>query len=619
VRVLLLSLAVLTLVPSAVAHATNVVPTGFDDRNVANVGGVMDITFTPDGRMLVLRRAGLLNIRREDGILVKGTALDLRSKVCSTLDRGLQSIAVDPSFGTNHYIYIYYTSNKNGNCSDNTYPNGPVNRLSRFVLADNNTVDPLSEAVLIDNIPSMNFHQGGDTGFGKDGYLYVTVGDGDCDYAGDSGCGNLNDVARDTNTLLGKVLRLTAPDGGIPPDNPYTGSNSARCNLTSDTDAGKFCQETYASGLRNPWRFAFDPNATGTRFFINDVGEGTWEEIDIGQSGADYGWNVREGPCANGSRTDCGPPPPNMTNPIYYYGHEAGCGAITGGAFVPPGVWRREDAGAYLYADYNCGKIFELVPSAGGDLTASEILSGMGPSSISDMTFGPYLGGQALYYSSWGSHEIRRLAYIGTNPRPRSAPVLRVPLVPAYGVCTAFNDIHGAPLSLNSCAPPVQVSDYVTVGTSDANDRRTKSTGSVTLKVALGNPSTVADEADVRMWASLTDIRNKASLSDYTGELELRFTVRLTDRANGTSGADPATTEDFPVAVTVPCAATDSTAIGATCSAATTADAMTPGAVTESKRSIWQLDKVQVFDGGADGLVSTSGNTLFADQGVFVP
>ena len=115
------------------------------------------------------------------------------------------------------------------------------------------------------------------------------------------------------------MLRVTT-SGGIPPDNPFQGANSARCNATGRSPAGTICQETYAWGLRNPFRLAFDPNAAGTRFFINDVGQNTWEEIDDGKAGADYGWNVREGHCATNSTTDCGAPPAGMTNPIFDYG-----------------------------------------------------------------------------------------------------------------------------------------------------------------------------------------------------------------------------------------------------------------------------------------------------------
>jgi hypothetical protein len=134
-----------------------------------------------------------------------------------------------------------------------------------------------------------------------------------------------------------------------------------------------------------------------------------------------------------------------------------------------------------------------------------------------------------------------------------------------------------------------------------------------------GNPSTPADEADVRVAAAITDVRNKADLSDYTGELEARLTLRITDTSNGTSGSDPATSVDTPLRIRIPCTATSSTS-GSTCSIATTADSVVPGLVPEGRRSIWELGPIQVFDGGADGLASSAGdNSLFAEQGLFVP
>ena len=140
------------------------------------------------------------------------------------------------------------------------------------MLSDSNTATPRQE-VLVDNIPNMTGNTTrGPAASARTATSTSRVGDGGCDYAGDSGCAGQNDASRDPHVLLGKVLRITR-DGGIPATNPYTGTDSARCNLTGRTDVGKKCQETFASGLRNPFRFAFDPNASGTRFFINDVGE----------------------------------------------------------------------------------------------------------------------------------------------------------------------------------------------------------------------------------------------------------------------------------------------------------------------------------------------------------
>ena len=149
------------------------------------------------------------------------------------------------------------------------------------------------------------------------------------------GCAGANDAARDQHVLLGKILRITRVGRRSRPTTRSRRRHARRCNVTGRRPAGKRCQETFAWGLRNPFRIAFDPNAAGTRFYINDVGQSAWEEIDLGAAGADYGWNVREGHCATGSTTNCGAPPAGMTNPIFDYGRSDGCASITGGAFVP--------------------------------------------------------------------------------------------------------------------------------------------------------------------------------------------------------------------------------------------------------------------------------------------
>lgn len=167
--------------------------------------------------------------------------------------------------------------------------------------------------MLIDNIPApFGNHNAGDLRFGNNnGYLYISVGDGG---------GTGGDLADEPNTLLGKILRVKK-DGTAPSDNPFT-SSGVPCKDTGQTGAGQQCQEIFATGLRNPFRFAFKPDTD--EFFINDVGQNTWEEIDRGQAGADYGWNLREGPCATGSTTNCGEAP-GKTNPIYAYPHSSGC------------------------------------------------------------------------------------------------------------------------------------------------------------------------------------------------------------------------------------------------------------------------------------------------------
>jgi glucose/arabinose dehydrogenase len=398
---------------TAPTGAAATLPPGFSDQLVATVGPPTALAFTPDGRLLVTTQAGQLRVVRH-GILVSTPALNLANVICANSERGLLGIAVDPLFASNRFVYLYYTWKKFGTCPSNT-STAPVNRVSRFVLGDNDVVAPATELVLIDNIHSPNGnHNGGDLNFGKDGNLYVTVGDGGCDYAG-GGCAGTNDASRDRNVLLGKVLRITR-DGAIPAGNPFTGAGTARCSTTGSTTPGQICQETYAWGLRNPFRFAFDPNAAGTRWFVNDVGQNIWEEIDEGVAGADYGWNLREGPCVNGSATSCGPPPSGLTNPIYAYDHSSsGCASITGGAFVPNGLWPSGYDGKYLFADYVCGSIFRLDPSATGGYVRTAFVTGLGGSSAVHMAFGPSPSGQSLYYTTYaGGGQVRRISHNGT-------------------------------------------------------------------------------------------------------------------------------------------------------------------------------------------------------------
>jgi hypothetical protein len=211
--------------------------------------------------------------------------------------------------------------------------------------------------------------------------------------------------------------------------------------------------------------------------------------------------------------------------------------------------------------------------------------------------------------------------------RPKGATPLRASLVPAFQLCTSPNRTHGGPpqLAQPSCAPPVQASNFLTVGTPDNNGQAANATGSVQYTVLVGDSTTLANEADVRIATSITDVRNKSGLTDYAGQLQEVASLRVTDRFNSADLAtqpanDTGTGNDTPFPVTIPCTTTPSnTAVGSTCALTTTANALAPNFVIESKRTIWQMGPVQVFDGGSDGNASTAGNTLFLDQGVFVP
>jgi hypothetical protein len=205
-------------------------------------------------------------------------------------------------------------------------------------------------------------------------------------------------------------------------------------------------------------------------------------------------------------------------------------------------------------------------------------------------------------------------------PRPKGASPMRVPLVPAFAPCTSPNGTHGAPLAFPSCAPPAQASGFLTVGTDDANGNGQRLIGSVTLKAKVGNPATEVDDADAMITLSMTDIRSAGSLTDYTGEVQGRISIRLTDNGRAAPITNPPqTVQDFPLTFATTCSATANTLIGSTCAVTTTADALVPGMVREDNRAVWELGAIEVYDGGSDGDVDTADNTLFARQGVFIP
>ena len=428
---------VLSALPGMVAAQT--LPSGFVDEAVVNVGAPTALAFTPDGRMLITTQGGTLRVVKNGALLATAAitfntaATGADPRICTGSERGLLGVAVDPQFASNGYVYLFYTARNGSSCATGAiYGTGTlydatgraVNRVSRFVLGSNDLINPATETIIVNNMPSPGGnHNAGDLHFGKDGYLYVSIGDGGTDYAGDSGSGGGNDAARDKHVLTGKILRVTST-GGIPPDNPFVGAGTGVCAVTGATAAGNHCRETFAWGLRNPFRIALDPNAASTRFYLNDVGQGVWEEVDELQAGADFGWYCREGAHDNSTSGKCNPRPANMIDPVFEYQHGgtsvpgttvSGCNSITGGAFVPNGVWPSAYNGTYLLADYICGAMFRIAATgtpAAPITSAFAFATSLGANSATSLTFGPYLATQALYYTSYaGGGQIRRVRY----------------------------------------------------------------------------------------------------------------------------------------------------------------------------------------------------------------
>jgi hypothetical protein len=220
-----------------------------------------------------------------------------------------------------------------------------------------------------------------------------------------------------------------------------------------------------------------------------------------------------------------------------------------------------------------------------------------------------------------------------THPRPKSATPMRMSLVPAYAACAAPNRTHGPPLAFGSCNPPAQTSAQATVGTPDAFGGAANSVSYLRLTYFLGAPAAV-DEADILIEIALNDVRcrptgarcgtaNASGPADYSGETRVSFTFRLTDHYNAVAsggGTDTATVQDFAIERSSACAQSGSTSIGSTCSLDTSMNAVIPGAVKDAKRSVWALDAVRIYDGGADGDGDTTAdNTVLARPGIFIP
>ena len=401
------ALAAVTHNPSPAAA----LPAGFSDTAVAAVTTPTSIEQLPNDVVVVLEQdTGRVRlIDPASRVLSSTPALDLA--VCQGSERGLLGFTHDPDFGRTGRVYVFYTR------VAPEFPGGCVNRVSAFTMSGA-TIDPASEQVLIDNISSVNGnHNAGDVEIGNDGRLYVSTGDAGRDPRGDSGSAGSNDAARDLSLLNGKILRLDRFTGAPAPGNPLAGPGTVRCGSRGNTPATPRtqCQEIFAWGLRNPYRFAFDPNTSATRFFVNDVGQAAFEEVNAGRSGADYGWNVREGTCPRGvTVTPCAGPPAGLVDPIVAYGRELGT-YVTAGAFVPDGVWPERFDGGYLFADGGSGRIWLRSGTGAVDFSAPVAQV---PAGLADMAFVLEPDGYALWYTLNGSSQVRRIA----PPRPAVSP-----------------------------------------------------------------------------------------------------------------------------------------------------------------------------------------------------
>jgi glucose/arabinose dehydrogenase len=287
--------------------------------------------------------------------------LDITDRVNEGGDEeGLLGLAFDPNYQEDGYFYVYYSA---------ADPRRSV--ISRFSLdqEDPDVADAESEVIIMEVAQPYSNHNAGQLAFGSDGYLYIGLGDG-------GSAGDPQGNGQNLGTLLGSILRidvsgLSAPgDYEIPADNPFVGTEDARA-------------EIWAYGLRNPWRFSFDPE-TGL-LWAGDVGQNLWEEIDIITKGANYGWNIMEGFHCYSPSTGCNQS--GLTLPVVEYDHSQGC-SVTGG-YVYRGDQMASLQGYYIYGDYCSGNIWALAYD--GNAVTENIL--LVDSDLSITSFGVDLAG----------------------------------------------------------------------------------------------------------------------------------------------------------------------------------------------------------------------------------
>jgi glucose/arabinose dehydrogenase len=315
------------------------VPTGFADMELfRGLTSPSAMGALPDNRLLIVQQDGVIRIAKNDTVL--DTNFYQVPNVDTTAERGCLGVVADPGFSSNHFVYFYCTVRN---------ASGSNNRVLRVTEANDRAVAG-SEKVILDlpNVPTdIQYHMGGGLRFGADGKLYVAVGNHE-DVKQPFASAN----SQQLNSAFGKILRIN-PDGTVPSDNPFFST------------AGAY-QAIWAIGLRNPYSMDTQPG-TGI-IFINDVGQGYGEEIDLNQRAANYGW-----PEVGGYSSDS-----RFVNPVHSYEHVDGLCAITGGAFYSPAEPRfpKSYFGRYFFSDFCTGQIFSINPAAPAE--AAEFASAIG-------------------------------------------------------------------------------------------------------------------------------------------------------------------------------------------------------------------------------------------------
>jgi glucose/arabinose dehydrogenase len=358
----LLVVLVLTGSPVAVAQETSFDPATFDIGLDPVVDGLVEpvyVTNAGDDRLFVVERGGTIQVVINETVGAE-PFLDISDRVgANASEQGLLGLAFPVNHADSGLFYVNYTDLQGDTV------------VAEFRLTgDPDVADPATERIILtQDQPAWN-HNGGMLAFGPDNYLYIGLGDG-------GGQGDPDGNGQRLDTWLGKILRIEVDPqytaGApylVPGDNPYVDDPDAR-------------PEIWATGLRNPWRFSFD-RETGD-LWIADVGQGEYEEVNVigaTQGGANFGWNVKEGPeCYLADACDSG----GLVDPVFTYTHSSGDGCSVTGGYVSRGEEFAWLYGVYVLADFCTGLIWGGAPGRDGVITFSEpIETGLNVSSFGE-------------------------------------------------------------------------------------------------------------------------------------------------------------------------------------------------------------------------------------------
>ena len=330
---------------------------------MTGLNGPVQVTNAADGthRLFVVEQRGVIKVWRAGHAL--STVLDMRPKVEFSGEQGLLALAFHPSYEKNRKFYVLFTEKGTGDVIVAEYRASATN-------AQKASPSTFRRLLRIGHRVNTN-HNGGTLAFGKkNGYLYISVGDG-------GGGGDTPNNAQNLASRLGKLLRIdvNGTSGNlayrIPSNNPYATSKTAK-------------HEIWSRGLRNPWRFSFD-RLTGDTW-IGDVGQDNWEEVDhatlsgTGGRAANYGWHIMEGDACYNPSSGC-----DMTGlqlPVAVYDHSMGCAIIGGFVYRGPQALLR---GAYLFSDVCSGTIWSIVAAGPTPQTPTEMAAtGLGITSFGE-------------------------------------------------------------------------------------------------------------------------------------------------------------------------------------------------------------------------------------------